>query len=466
MSTTKNLNDCIIDETWELTPDMGEYLDNDLIMNMAQAITDGEVGGEYFIENPFSTSLGYHQAENAFVISSKPKTVIDGDTVKLDYDTIQDGGNPFVFIGDDKPYDSVKEYIYQTTNLTKTSSKLTLRLIGINAPEIPHCVTTYVNEDIKSYYTKYNSFIDANCNNVQLYSDKECTKKECLAERKNFNLFYYNPVNIDYSKSYDIKFEYGSPRNNNDVIEFIKISGENEDSTAYCEVIKKNIESKIEESGEDLNLPKYLICLSNSTEQKDNPEYQKQAIKAKHVVEDCISNAKDIIIVLDGTSFKHQKNEIPFKYRDESQKLSDNPMYAFTVFFKNLTGKEVSYTRLGYRFFGQDYNGRNLGAIYVKQDVEGFGEVWINVAKKVAYECNLTETNPDYTSSPSNEGNFNYNSQAFKMWSYNKDAQVYIDSFDDFYSEYGGDDRDKIQKEITNTDMSYLSEYTVMIGDC
>ena len=116
MSVNKKLKDCIIDESWEKTPDMGEYLDNDLILDMAERLSNGETNGEYFIENPFSTALGYHKSENVFVISAKPKTVIDGDTIKLDYDSIEDGGEPFVFIGDDTSYDSVKQYIYQTTN--------------------------------------------------------------------------------------------------------------------------------------------------------------------------------------------------------------------------------------------------------------------------------------------------------------------------------------------------------------
>lgn len=466
MSTTKNLKDCIIDESWEKTPDMGEYLDNDLILDMAEQMANGEVGGEYFIENPFSEVLGYHKSENAFVISGKPKTVIDGDTIKLDYDTIQDGGEPFVFIGDDTAYDSVKQYIYQTTNLTSTSNKLTLRLVGINAPEVPHCIVSYVPKDVETYFAKYENFTELNNSSIQLYSNRECTKKSNVVSLSNCSLLYYNPTDIDCSNAYDVNFNVGSERNNNDVIEFVKIEGEDEEDTSYCEIIKKDIDSKIEFDGEDLDLPKYLICLIYSPDDKKDMEYHKQAIKAKKIVEDLINTAKDVLVVIDGTSFKHQKGEVPFKYRDESQKLSDNPLYAFDVFFKGLTGKDISYTRLGYRFFGQDYNGRNLGAIYVKQTIENYGDVWINVAKKVAYECSLTETNPAYTSSPSNESNFNYNSQALKMWTYNKDAQVYIDTFNDFYGEYGGDDRDKIQKELTNTDMSYLKEYTVMIGDC
>ena len=464
MSIDKRLKDCIIDESWESTPDMGEYLDNDLILDMAEQIANGETGGEYFIESPFSTVLGYHKSENAFVISAKPKTVIDGDTIKLDYDSIQDGNDSFVFIGDDTSYDNVKQYIYQTTNLTSTSSLLSLRLVGINAPEIPHCVVSYVNKDVQTYYAKFDNFLTANGNNVQLYKDKECKHKDSVVERSNFSLFYYNPINVNYEKSYDITFNVGEMRNSDDVIEFIKIS--NEDDVCYYEVLEKNVSSKIEQNEDELDLPKYLICLLNSPDDKTNIEYHKQAIKAKRVVEDSINEANDILIVLDGTSFKHQKNEIPFKYLDESTKLSNNPLYAFSIFFKNLTGKDVSYTRLGYRYFGQDYNGRSLGSIYLKQYVEGYGEVWINLAKKVAYECNLVVTNPAYTSSPSNEGNFNFNSQALKMWTYDKSKRVYVDVLNDFYGEYGGDDRDKIQKEITNTDMEYLKEYTVMIGDC
>lgn len=469
MSVNKKLKDCIIDESWEKTPDMGEYLDNDLILDMAEQLSNGETNGEYFIENPFSTALGYHKSENAFVISAKPKTVIDGDTIKLDYDSIEDGGEPFVFIGDDTSYDSVKQYIYQTTNLTNTSDKLTLRLIGINAPEIPHCAVTYVSNDIKTYFIKFKE-INSSMTNITLYNDSSCTDEYMKIKRENFQIFYFNPTDLDYEKSYDVKFNIGDARNDSDIIEVLPTANEDSKSfsdSTFCEVLAKDVSSKIELGNtSDLGLDKYVICINNNPDDRTNKEYVEQAIGAKKLVEQLLKDAKETIIVLDGTSFKHQKNELPFKYLDESVKLSQNPLYAFEVFFRNISGKDISYTRLGYRFFGQDYNGRNLGAIYVKLNVDGYGEVWINVAKRVAYEFNLTETNPEYTSSPSNEGNFNYNSQAFKMWSYNKDAQVYIDTFNDFYGKFGGDDRKTIQEELTHTNFDNLKEYTVMIGDC
>jgi hypothetical protein len=52
------------------------------------------------------------------------------------------------------------------------------------------------------------------------------------------------------------------------------------------------------------------------------------------------------------------------------------------------------------------------------------------------------------------------------MWTYNPKNQCYIDSFNDFHSKHGGDDRDKVQKDITGSDLSQLKEYTALIGDC
>ena len=460
----KTMKDCIIDEEWEKTPDMGEYLDNNLISKMATDITDGKVGGEYFMESPFSLQLGYHQAENAFVLSGKPSYVVDGDTIGIKFSEIQDGNKAFVFMGDDKAYNNVKEFLYNTSDVKNTEASISLRLVGINAPEVPHCQATYVSKEAKSVYVRFGDILSKS--NVTLYEDKD-RKKEYKVVARDYCSVVYFKYETNVKGTSDIDISYVGPRDENDMIELLVAPAKDETGTYtdfYYEITKKNCNAYIEG---DIDLPKYCICVAHSPgEHKTDQEYHKQALEEKATVKELIDKASDIIYVVDGTSFKHQKDNIPFEYWSETDKLSSNPFYAFGIYYDLLTGKEKSYSRLGYRYFGQDYNQRNLAAVYIKYKHETYGEIWINLAKYLAFMYDKTETLPAYTSSPSNESNFNYNSSAFKMWSYDKDKQVFVDSMSDFYSEMGGDDRAEIQKEITGCDMEQLKDYTVMIGDC
>ena len=73
----KQRKDSIINPEWCVTPDMGEYITNDMIEAMAEDLENSVTDGEYFIDAPFSTILGYHEVENAFVISVSKKDNIE-----------------------------------------------------------------------------------------------------------------------------------------------------------------------------------------------------------------------------------------------------------------------------------------------------------------------------------------------------------------------------------------------------
>ena len=54
----KQRKDSIINPEWCVTPDMGEYITNDMIEAMAEDLENSVTDGEYFIDAPFSTILG------------------------------------------------------------------------------------------------------------------------------------------------------------------------------------------------------------------------------------------------------------------------------------------------------------------------------------------------------------------------------------------------------------------------
>ena len=459
----KQRKDSIINPEWCVTPDMGEYITNDMIEAMAEDLENSVTDGEYFIDAPFSTILGYHEVENAFVISVSKKDnigVIDGDTIRINYTDILDGNKSFNFMADNKEYNNVKDFLYQTLDLTSITDQISVRLVGANAPEVPHCRYSYVPENVKFYYAKYSELLENN--RINMYSTPNGMISECVANRDDcqfvrFDYDIYGSENSEFSISYEGK------RNHDSWIKFIKNTVDGSD--IYYEVMGGPYDKKLLD---DINLPVYYICFSSSCNNNDpeNEDYYRQGLQAHSEIENLLDKSSEVLFVLDGSCFKSQKNNIPLEYQSESIKMSQDPTYAFKSFYNQIIGVEKTYKRLGYNYFGQEYNGRILGAMYVKYQDESKGEIWINVEKYLAGRNDKYEILPSYSTSPENISSFNYESDAFKLWTYDKDRIKYIDKYNDFYSKYGGDDREKVQKELTGTDLSSMKEYTVMIGDC
>ena len=136
-----------------LLPTMGEMVQEDLMNEILEQYisSDGTIDenatyldAAYYTEQPFSTQLGYHPEEAAFVLKARyladannnrtwNLNKYDGDTTAYLLNDISDGNMPFTF-NDGKTYKSFKDY-YKKMNGSK---KLTLRHVGMDAPEIPH----------------------------------------------------------------------------------------------------------------------------------------------------------------------------------------------------------------------------------------------------------------------------------------------------------------------------------------
>lgn len=449
----RTLDEMLIDEKFISTPDMGEYFDNNMIDEVAKKLANGGSKGEYFIEEPFSKNLGYHDAENVFVISGKPNFVTDnkfdtslntndGDTIYIGFNQIQDGGQPFKFEG--KTYNSVKDWIYTTHKLNTVNDEIGIRFLGINAPELPHLRDVPNNNGLKTVKLKIKDIV----------------------EQDNISIPGVGKIptaNISWMK-YHLKDNKVNITKKDEEHEFLVMTNKDIDSASGNSIQLKEIVSQ-----DSKNM---RICVTHDIDltiwKSGKTDYYQQGLDAQATVLNSLKEAEDILYVLDGTQLKRAKGDVPYEYKKDYEKMQVNPFAffqsAYNFLFKNGSN---AYHNLGMRFFGQEFNGRCLGAVYVKKKIDGHGSIWINLNKYVAYLYNQVQVLNLYSSSPEEISNYGYSSNAFKMWTYDKDRQVYLDTFDEFYKKNGGDDREKIQKMINPLiDLDKISNYTVMIGDC
>lgn len=459
MSDPKLRSEILLDEKWALTPDMGEYLDNDMILEAASEISNGIEEAEFCFETPFATAPGYYPTENVIIISGKPTfqsdqygddglNSTDGDTVYLNYKEIIDDGIKHKF-NNKEQMTTIKEYLYSIADLMNTDgtskdSTIGLRFLGINTPELPHF----------GYY------------NPKLFNFKSIKMKYSDLSTKNSEDKISTPIgNFPKSRFNYVKYSLDSNgqatlRKMDDEIEFL-YKDEINDETEKIETFF--YEKSISKSGKD------TILLAHSTNNHDEDlEYHRQGLDTQRLVFDEINEATEVIYMIDQTYISNKANgRIPDQYKKEYEKIAQNPVYAFTSLWKNLTQEGTSaYQQRGRRYFGLEGNGRFLAACYIKKNIPGFGERWINIGKRIAQQFNKVEVLPQFNSSPYEASEYGSVSDAFKLWSYDKSKQHYIDRLDDFRSKKGGDDRNEVQKAITGLDLSELTNHTVMIGDC
>lgn len=482
MSETKTRQEMLIDEKWFSTPDMGEYLNSAMIQKAAEELSNGEIGGEFFIEKPFSTDPGYYPSENVIIISGKPSLVtdpnlweqgynkIDADTIYLGYDEIIANESETVdFLSTEKTM-TITELLRRTSESTEDSDLLGLRLIGINAPEIVHYRTIKnPNVTIKCVAVKYKDLLADGYGETKI--------KTAIGEfpRSSFNYVKYNTQTPEPSR-----------RDPEEVLLFTYDEAKNEKTNkkekVFFEVISPTISHpsvKINKDNSATISPQYgapsqnggyygeklneiRICLAHGTDDNEDLSYFSDAIKAQKTMYDLIGKADEVIYMLDQSYLAAKvKGELPFELKKEYEKISANPFYAFRSLWNNLTKEGASaYQQLGKRYFGQELNGRYLAACYVKINTS-FGEQWINVAKYMIHHFPNVEALPSYSNSGADDADFSNVSDAFKLWTYNKSKANYLDAINALAT----DDREHIQKSITGLDLNQLTNHTVMLGD-
>lgn len=459
ISDKGSIFDKILGEEWFSTPDMGEYMDNRIFKTNSEGMSEEKKNVEFYVENPPVVSPGYHKDLGVVAITCNPSSVhknslsdkatkygwYDGDTIKLKLGDIYDTDEPFQVYYSDYVFNGVKHYIKESCNLNAEYDTMDLRFVGLDAPEVVHYgdfVASLKGEDI--YTTTWGKI---NTNNAYVTTDKgQVLKEKCVY--KNFKT--------------NSKGEY-LERDANETIKFLRIYK----TKALYPSIKKDEMETFHEIVEDLSSGssgrKEKRCVLNYAGNDKAVEYARQANIAKKVVRDAIKGASEMIVLLDTNGINGKKAGIPEEYKKSYEKSTYNPFYALYDMWNNILGKKAAYLYSNFNVPGQELNGRFLGAIYVKIRHNGVDQ-WINLNKKVLFECDMAKARPAYSSSPDSIVNNNYLAPGFKLWTFDKDKQLYVDSISEEVLRTK-DDREEIQMGITGCNLKELSEHTVMIGD-
>ena len=444
--------DKIINEEWFSTPDMGDYYNNYIYKLKAEQQSDKKGNTEFFVEDPPTENPGYHPDLSVVAIKANPQAIVsnfmtkndrdynkyDGDTIQLSLNEITATTTPFKLYYSDTVFENVHHYLRESMQLDSHGDQFSLRFIGYNAPEIVHFsdyVTSNTDDDIDTI--KYEQFMN---NNTFIAT------KWGQVLKSNVTIMPYKIVNGKVTK-----------RSKDDKIVLVRFEMSKKD---YPNIDKDKVEYREAVNGYTYNFDenkKIRKCVVTSHTNVDMG-YHEASLQARDIVEDSFRKATDCIMLLDTISVNGKKSALPESYRKSFEDSTKDPFYALYDMWKSLKGEKAAYKYAGYRVPGQEANGRFLAAIYLK-----IGGQWINLNKKVLYECDRAEK-AEYTSSVDEMVNNYYLAKGFKLWTYDKNAQLYIDGLNDEVYEKK-DDRKVIQQEIAGCDLDQMREHTVMIGD-
>nr|DAU23778.1 MAG TPA: hypothetical protein [Caudoviricetes sp.] len=484
-----SIYDRIIDEKWSTTPDMGEYMNSSIFLNNLQGMSESNgtsIGPEFYVENPIITTPGYNDnlkviafnVDNKSIVSehmndaSTARNSYDGDTVYLDLTQVKDTVKSFqVYYDTETVFKGVKDYLEQTLKLDQDNNYFGLRLLGINAPEVIHYSDMTTAYDESDVYTTTFEQLTNNNTYVEM-------KKGLVKEQVNINNVKYRPF-VESTETVDgVQTVSYKERDPNEKITFIKVryskaqypnmTGDERDVFhEYVETISDGMEVTDEVTGEN-SLKKIkvkrVVLYCDEEIRKGGVEYANQSKKAQAIVKDAFSKASEVMIMVDAVGLNGVKSEIPEAYKKSYESSKNNPFYVLWDMWKTIVGAKYAYRYASYQVPGVEANGRFLAAIYAKVVHNGVSQ-WINVNKKVLYECSLAEARPAYSDSADSIYNNNYLSNAFKLWTYSLGSQLYLDGVsEELYK--SKDDRAEIQQKLCGVNLGEMTDHTVMIGDC
>lgn len=468
---TGSVYDKVINEEWFSTPDMGEYQSNRVYLHSIKDLSpEIEGDGSYFYaENPPTLEAGYHSDLEVVAVKLDVKGVYndilghnteyntyDGDTLYIPIDKVHDTSTPFQLYYSDMVFKGVKHYIKESMKISEKDGEeyaptFGLRFVGINAPEIVH-------------YGDYSCSILED--DVYTAKFKDLVSKGQDVEVKNVKTGFKNQEDIsrfrfrEYKES-DTDSTVFVERDPNEVITFVKLKFDKERYPNYTKDEKIEYHEYISTvSSSSVHMEKKLVA---SATRNESAEYYTQAKKAQTVVKEALEKAEDCIVLLDTIGLNNKKRNLPEYYLKSYEKSTQSPFHALYDMWNSLTNNKVpAYKYAAYRIPGQEANGRFLSAIYVKMRHNG-NLIWVNLNKKVLYECNLVEL-AEYSSSVDDLANYNYLADGFRLWTYRHKNQIYIDHINKKTAETR-DDRYKIQSQIAGCNLKEMEEHTVMIGD-
>ena len=430
-----------------MLPTMGEMIEEDLMNDLLKQFIDEDVNNDftnqshldaaYYVEQPFSTTPGYHDAEAAFVLRTKnlheaakdatwEYNHYDGDTTAYLINDIDDGNESFTF-NDGKTYRSFKDYYKKMGG----SKAITIRHAGIDAPEIPHYVIQAVPKHNKNFLIE------------------EMTYKEVkdLMSKNNKVLYVKHPVNSDKTKVV--------PRKNDDKMKLLKMVDEN-NKIVYFELIEKLDSTKIDGAHEDYEYYKMLGKEDESTSGTIIDGY-----KAQTELKQMMESASEILLVVDA-------NQLSVDRLAKVNKTFNSIYYGFDAIDDlikewNKSYRDLPATNFSYVPYGMDKYTRSMGVVYIKTDLDG-KPAWINLNKYIAANVKSTETNPDYNSSPELQEMKSGMTEVFELWSYDQDNIEWLDSFNSL-TKQSYEKRINLHKQLSGIDFTQERDCALLIGD-
>lgn len=429
-----------------MLPTMGEMIEEDLMNDLLKQFVDEDVNNDfvnqdhldaaYYVEQPFSTTPGYHDVEAAFVLKTKnlanaAKEITweynhyDGDTTGFLIADIDDGDDSFTF-NDGKSYRSFKDYYKKMGG----SSTLTIRHAGIDAPEVPHFTVQAVPKDNEKFL-----IIDTTYKGMKELIDKGS---------KVYYLKY--PVN-------DNKTEV-IPRKNEDKVKLLKTK--NNGKYVYYELLKKVDRKEIEGANENYD---YYKILGKEDESELNTIID--GYKAQQCVKDMIASSSEILLVVDANQLSVERMSKGSKTFNSIYYMTDAIDYLLEEWKKSY--RDIPSTNYSYSPYGMDAYTRSMGVVYVKTTLDG-KPAWINLNKYVAANVKSTRTNPDYNSSPELQEMKSGMSEVFELWSYNQENIEWLDSFNSL-TKKSYQKKINLHKQLTGIDFTEERDCALMIGD-
>lgn len=453
----------MIDPGCFATPTMGEMLEEDLMYSIYKKI-ESEVTGDpteqailnraFYSEAPISTELGYHPDHDVFILkfSEISQSVldwqlnaIDGDTVNIDTVKINDGKAGFTKNG--VSYNSFLDYCRQFG----TGSSIGIRYAGVDTPEIPHLATQYVSDD---------AIIQLTYKDIRTNTDKY----------KEYRYLKY-PITKngkDVKKVWDADCEEMSnwkarTRKDDEVMYFIKTYNEDTKTTIYNEIVDNFTPSQL--PNKDGLKPKAIVTGDDTTLNTVVGGY-----RAKRLNKDKLEKVQDreLYVMINAGGIE------PRKTTKKENIAFNNWWYTGENIEKlveqwNRDINDIGLSGIGYNAYGMDTYGRFLGTIYVKEKVRDeqgeIAETWINLAKYILSDDDThTVGQKDYTGSPELQEAANGLSDAFNLWSYDKNNIKWLDSFENM-TKSSYDKKIKFHKEVVGYDFTKSRDCAVMIGD-
>ena len=425
--------------------DINDYLPNiyemikedcvwEAIENIQKEFSKTPEAGEkiaYYSEAPPTTTPGYYESANCFVLRCSPGTFknsniewelgeADGDTWPIPVSYLDAGG---AFTINDKTYNTFEEY---TTANGLNCKKLSLRSCCIDASEVCHYITYSTNKSHAIHHATYET-----------------------AVLRGYNVMPFK-INTKGSKDPD-KWKY-TDYDKNDQLNFIK-SG-----NSYYQIVDHVDGSKWADDDATSSYVLYMNTTSGIGKNTLADGYKAQE-RARQILEH--DKIKDIIVVLD-------RNVVLGKKLPSSNILYNSFMYDPTIvidIYKQIRDENIMDFTLKtaeYLPFGCDKYGRSLGNIWVKIGTSE-GDMWINLSKYVVTGSDFTVTNPTFYNTEMSEI-YGGLSDALKQWTNTSNQYRYVDSLSSSGIE-SYENRIALHKQLTGIDFSMARDHTVLLGD-